>query len=248
MSLIAIIEAVAAIAVASAILVAAVWTLRRAGAFLPRRHRRARFARIVPLLEVGLVAVAIMAVGAVLLDTRPDAFTLLLAALAAVLVGASWFAVRDVIAGAVLRAEDPYEPGQWVRVDDVEGRIRSVGVRTIELDRDDGATVRIPYARITSAFLVRAGRSEESGSHTFALELPPELPPIRALPIIRAAARNCFFVSATREPYVHVTSGPVGHRYEVTVFTMDRTFVPEIEAAVRRRLEDVAGVDRSGTG
>lgn len=63
-----------------------------------------------------------------------------------------------------------------------------------------------------------------------------------------ALRRNCFFVSATREPHVHVTSGPVGHRYEVTVFTMDRTFVPEIEAAVRPRLEDVAGVDRSGTG
>lgn len=40
-----------------------------------------------------------------------------------------------------------------------------------------------------------------------------------------------------RTGHIHVTTGSDAHRYEVTVFTLDRIFVPDIEAAVLRSLE-----------
>ena len=226
------------LAVIGAGLGAAVWLVRHLGPLLPGSRRRARFERLVPLLQLGLAAAAIVALTASLLGGRPTTLTLALAALAGVAVASTWFALRDIVAGAVLRAEDAFETGQWIRVEDVEGRVRQVGVRTLELERDDGTSVRIPYARITTSRLVRAGRAEDASSHTFTLELPADRAPVRVLPIIRAAARNCFFVSATRAPHVQVLSGGDVNRYVVTVFTLDRVFVPEIEAAVRRRLAD----------
>lgn len=233
----AVLEMVLIIAVVGVALAAALWAVRRAGAFLPlRRSRRLRFGRLVPLLEVGLAAAAVVAVAALILEARPAAFAVVAGAVAALLVAAAWFAVRDVVAGALLRAEDAYEPGQWIRVGDVEGRIRNVGTRTVDIEREDGARVRIPYTRLAGAPLIRAGRTEDASSHTFTVELPADRPPVRVLPAIRAAARNCFFVSATREPHIHVTTGAEAHRYEVTVFTLDRIFVPDIEAAVRRSL------------
>jgi small-conductance mechanosensitive channel len=217
-------------------LVAAIWVVRHAGALLPAR-RQARYRQMTPLLEVGIAAIAILAAAALLLDARPTALTAVFVALLALLLGAGWFAIRDLVTGAVLRAEEVYEPGQWIRVDAVEGRIRTMGTRTLEIEREDGTRVRIPYTRIAGAQLIRAGRTEDPSGHTFAVELPPHMGPVRILPVIRAAALNCFFVSATREPQIHVTSGPAGHRYDVTVFTLDRAFLPEVEAAVRRRID-----------
>ena len=224
------------LAVAAATLIAIVWVLRRVGALLPLR-RRSAYHRLVPLLEVGLAAIAILAAAVVLLGARANALTAVSVVLLALLLGAAWFAIRDLVTGAVLRAEEVYEAGQWIRVDDVDGRIRSVGARTLEIEREDGTRIRIPYTSIARARLVRAPRTEDPTGHTFSVELPPRLGPVRMLPVIRAAARNCFFVSATRDPQIHVTSGPAGHRYDVTVFTLDRTFLPEVEAAVRRRIE-----------
>jgi small-conductance mechanosensitive channel len=229
-------EVVLVVALATAVLLAAIWVLRRAGALLPPR-RRARYRRALPILEIAFGATAILVTATVLLDARPTTLTGVVVAVTALLLGAGWFAIRDLIAGAVLRAEDAYEPGQWIRVDATDGRIRDVGLRTLEIEREDGTRVRIPYTRIAAMPLIRAGRAEDPSGHTFTIELPVELGPIRMLPVIRAAARNCFFVSATREPQVHVTSGPAGHRYDVTVFTLDRTFVPEVEAAVRKRVD-----------
>jgi small-conductance mechanosensitive channel len=234
-----ILETVLALAVGLLVLAAAVWALRYLATLLPMgRRRRARFGRLVPLLEVVLAVAAILAIAAFILAARPTALGGVVVGLVAVLLGASWFAVRDVVTGAVLRAEDAYEPGQWLRVDHVDGRVRTVGARTLELEREDGTRVRIPYTRLAGALLVRAGGTEDPSGHTFTVELPPEMAPVHILPIIRSAARNCFFVSATRDPQIHVTSGPDGHRYDVTVFTLDRTFLPEVESAVRRRIAE----------
>jgi small-conductance mechanosensitive channel len=229
-------ELILILALAGGTLVAALWALRRAATLMAPR-RRAQYHRALPLIELGLVAAAILAVAALVLDAGPAALPLVFAAVLAVILGAGWFAVRDLISGAVLRAEDAYEPGQWIRVDGVEGRIREVGLRTLEVELEDGTRVRIPYTRMAGTPLVRAGRTEDASGHTFAIDLPPELGPVRMLPIIRAAARNCFFVSATRDPEVHVTSGSEGHSYHVTVFALDRSFLSEAEAAIRGRVD-----------
>lgn len=237
MSTTAILETALAVVIGLAGLATAIWALRRVATLLPMgRRRRARFVRFIPLLEVALAVAAILAIAAFILAAQPTALTLVVVALGAVLLGASWFAVRDAVTGAVLRAEDAYQVGQWLRVDAVDGRVRNVGARTLELERDDGTRVRIPYTRLAAALLIRAGGTEDPSGHTFTIELPPALAPVRILPVIRSAARNCFFVSATRDPEVHVTSGADGHRYDVTVFTLDRTFLPEIESAVRQRI------------
>lgn len=228
------------VTVVGAALAGAVWALRRAGAILPTRHRT-RYRRLVPLLEVGLGAAAILTAAALLLDSRPTALTAVAVAVLVLLIGAAWFAIRDLVTGAVLRAEEAFETGQRIRVDDVDGRIRDVGARTLEIEREDGTRVRIPYTGMAAAHLVRVARTEDPTGHTFTVQMPPEMGPARMVPLIRAAARNCFFVSATRDPQVHVASGPDGHRYDITVFTLDRSFLPEVEAAVRTRIDQALG-------
>lgn len=223
------------LAVVGVALAAALWALRRAGALLSPRRRRP-YRRLMPVLEVAVGTAAILTAAVLLLDARPAAFTAVFVAVLALLIAAAWFAIRDFVTGVVLRAEETYEPGEWIRVDDVDGRIRKVGAHSVEIEREDGTRVRIPYTGIAAAKLIRAARSEDPTGHTFTVELPPDLAPVRMLPVIRAAARNCFFVSATRDPQVHVKSGPDGHRYDVTIFTLDRAFLPEVEAAVRRRI------------
>jgi small-conductance mechanosensitive channel len=235
MSVLAALEFLVAVAGVAAVVLAGIWALRR-GSSLMGGRRRTKYQRALPLVEVILVAGAVVVVAG-LIGVGPATFTAVFVVVLALLVGAGWFALRDAVAGAVLRTEDAFEAGQWIRAGDVEGRVREVGIRAIDVEREDGTRVRIPYSSMARAPLVRAGRAEDPTGHTFSVALPRELGPVRMIPVIRAAARNCFYVSATRPPQIHVTSGADGHRYDVTVFTLDRTFLPEVEAAVRRRIE-----------
>lgn len=72
-----------------------------------------------------------------------------LAAVLVVLLGfvlATDTVVRDVVSGVSLLVTQPFAHGDWIAVDDVEGRVERVGVRTTDVRTFDNETVRVPNA------------------------------------------------------------------------------------------------------
>lgn len=220
---------------AASVVAALSWILRRGIALLPLR-RQATLERARPALEVLLAVLALAWIASVVFAVQPRALLAGLAALLAILVAAGWFAVRDVISGAVLRAENVYEVGQWLRVAGMEGRIRQIGVRSIEIESDDGSRTRLPYSQLVRAPLARSGRGEGTKAHTFTVTVPPSMPAAGVVAELRAATLSSFFASATRDPQIRHLPDSDGRTFELTVYAPDATFLPEVEAAVRRRL------------
>ena len=54
--------------------------------------------------------------------------------------------VRDVVGGCSLLVSQPFAHGDWIAVDDVEGRVERVGVRTTDVRTFDNETVTVPNA------------------------------------------------------------------------------------------------------
>lgn len=57
--------------------------------------------------------------------------------------------VRDAIGGVLLLVTQPFEHGDWIETDDVEGRVERIGVRMTTIRTFDNETVTVPNATLT---------------------------------------------------------------------------------------------------
>jgi small-conductance mechanosensitive channel len=242
MNALELLRAAAIVLGAGALAAAAIWLLRRAAALLPAdRSRRRSLRRALPLAEVAIVLAALAWIAVLAAGAQPGLATGALLGVIAVALAAAWFAIRDLVAGAVLRAENLFETGEWVRSGALEGRVERVGTRSLDIEAEDGSRVRIPWSVLAAAPLARAVRADAVHSHRFTVQLDGDVPPLAAAERIRRAALESHYASATREPHVRhrtdVQEHDAGPVFEVTVYSPERRFFPEIEREVRERLQ-----------
>ncbi len=76
------------------------------------------------------------------------------------------FAFKDyassLIAGIVAIYEKPYSPGDWVKIDEVYGEVKSMGLRSLVILTPDDSIVTIPHAKIwnTNIYNANAGKRD----------------------------------------------------------------------------------------
>jgi small-conductance mechanosensitive channel len=101
-----------------------------------------------PVLRIVFLFTAILWLIPIIFNITVQNF-FVIAGTASVAIG---FAFKDyvssIIAGLVAVFERPYRPGDWVKIDDDYGEVRSVGLRAIELQTPADDTVVVPHSRI----------------------------------------------------------------------------------------------------
>lgn len=114
---------------------------------LPARLRL-RLLPLVPVLRLVILLVAFLKVVPLVVDPTPQNILAILGAMGL----AMGFAFKDyagsVIAGIVSLYERPYRVGDWVRIGDAYGVVKSLGLRSLKLVTPDDTAVTVPHARI----------------------------------------------------------------------------------------------------
>lgn len=160
------------------------------------------------------------------------------AAIAALfLAGLAWVfrtTAEDFANGIVLRMEGAVEPDTWIAWQDVAGRIRHVGLRSLEVETEAGRRLQVPYTQIGRARIERAVRGTGASAGTFRIAVPRTVPLGRVLADVPARALLSPWCSSARPPEVRLLR-ETGEDYliDVTVYAVDPAFVSEIEATVR---------------
>ncbi len=86
--------------------------------------------------------------------------------------GLAWFVFRDILAGVLLKTEKSLQPGQLLKTPVVEGRIKKLGTRSLELINEAGETVKIPYSRLSNELFILPPEDEDSLPHQLQLPIP----------------------------------------------------------------------------
>jgi small-conductance mechanosensitive channel len=221
----------------AAVLVAVLLAFRAVVEIIPvTRARRETLRRSVPVVATGLAVVYVIALVRVLLSTNP-AFAAVGTAI--VIVGFAVLAfgpMRDVVSGVVLKAGRVCKVGDHVRIDDLNGRIVTMGLRVLALETTDGEEAIVPYSRVARERLVRTSSGVESISpHVFRVRLPTTMSLAETKRHIRRRAMLVHWSAISRQPEVSVTADGI----EVTVYPIDPDRGPDIEAEVRQALAEV---------
>lgn len=198
---------------------------------------RRRLRRMLPAIEF-LVGLSFLAWALIVILRDRSPFTMAtLGLIVAVLIATAWFALRDYVSGVILQAENLYEENQRVAFSGTAGRVRNVGLRTLEIETEDGKRVKIPYRKMTGAALEISDEQAFSKAHTFRLAVPRSLSPTETIARVRTAALNAFWSSVKHEPHVQLRGeNPEHFTVEVTVYALEEAYGSEIEHAVKRAL------------
>jgi Mechanosensitive ion channel, beta-domain len=210
------------------------------------KERRTALARISPIAGAALALCYLLFAARTLFRREPSALPLVLALVVAGFSAAAWPAIRDFLAGVVLKAGRVCDEGDHVRIGNLEGRVAKMGHRVLVIETRDGDEAILPYSQIAREAVVRTRSLGGVMPHKFRIGGLPSERFAELREQIKREALLCHWSAFARDPEV-VPVG--GGGVEVTVFSLDDAHGPDIEAAVRRGLEPPARtqVPRLGT-
>lgn len=116
----------------------------------------------IPVLRLLIINLAIILAVPMLIEPTLQNIAAIFAALAIAL----GFAVKDfgssLVAGIVAIYERPYRPGDWVKIDQAYGEVKTVGLRAMRLVTPDDDTVTIPHLKFwdTNIYNANDGRRD----------------------------------------------------------------------------------------
>lgn len=147
-------------------------------------------------------------------------------------VAASWGVIKNVVDGLFVRSSDTYRIGDYLALDDLEGRVSELGWRYLVLETRDSTVATVPYSRLAEAIVQRAPRAEHAHFHTFRVECPDVLP----IPEVKRAIHRALLLSPwclyKRAPEVRAVGGEI----EVVVGLVDADHEVEAEAVTRNAI------------
>lgn len=154
-----------------------------------------------------------------------------------VLIVVAWSSRRslsDWANGVVLRSEGTLRPGGRVGVGTDRGRIRRLGLRSVEVEAEDGRVLRLPYTGLAEVAIEISPQETAARSHTFPVDVAGVADVAELSRKMVAGALLSPWSAAQPTPTVRVLDPRDGvQRFEVTVYPIDPAFVSKVEAAVR---------------
>lgn len=116
----------------------------------------------VPVIRLLIIILSIILIFPIVIKPTFESLVAVLGA-AVITLG---FAFRDyvssLIAGLVAIYEHPYRAGDWIKVDDAYGEVKSLDLRAVTILTPDDTTVTIPHTKLwnTNVFNANDGRRE----------------------------------------------------------------------------------------
>ena len=166
---------------------------------------------------------------------QPTLFIIITTAVLTLFLWASRFAIKDLVCGVILKAEDTYRVYDHIRFDNTEGWISKAGLRSLQITAADGQQIRIPYSRISDTLFAKTTEKNGSYVHTFRLEIPKSEPLPAVIEHVRLTIIHCIWSSVVNAPSIRYDSeGSTHYVLEITVHAISKDYFSRIEDKVRR--------------
>ena len=210
-----------------------------------RKARRASLIRMMPTVEILVGLLYVLSAIPLVFKDHPDYSPLVLTIILAGVVWVSWFAIRDFMAGIFLKAGKVCRAGDHVRLDGIEGRVKHMGFRVLEVISSSGDEIVVPYSRISKQSIRRLPKVDGLARHSFRIELSSLVPPMEAKQTVWRSALNDPWTSLKREPQVDVASDG---SLDVTVYALTPDHGPLIEQSIREELQSKSDLEARRPG
>ena len=194
----------------------------------------------VPILRLLILVVAVLWIVPLVLNITFENF-LVVAGAAGVAIG---FAFKDyvssLIAGVVAVFEKPYRPGDWVRIGDDYGEVRSVGLRALSLQTPADDTVTVPHLRVWDGNIANSNDGARTLMCVADFYVHPDHDADRLRAMLRDVALTSGYLDYGRPVVVVLTEKPLGTHYKLKAYPFDMRdqfrFISDMTARGKRAI------------
>lgn len=199
-----------------------------------KRIYRLYFQRYYPILETFVWLLFILwSIDQIFKDRLYYSISLILIILIA-LIWISWFAIRDFIAGIIFKTQDVYEPEQRIKITEFEGRLKSIGYLSLEIEVDSGEIIKFPYSKITGVIHSISNPEEHSNHYRFVIETTRSDNPKAIVGYLRQLILNSPWTLLTKDPQIQLLEESNKHfMFEIIVYSVSKEFTRQIEDDVK---------------
>lgn len=214
---------------------------RVAKVLIKKRQIQAGMLRMLPVIEL-IAWVAFSFWGVLVLFGQHQHYDLIVVLLAALVIfGLAWFVFRDFLAGVLLKSEKALHPGQVIKTPIVEGKIKSMGFRNMELVNEAGETVNIPYSRLSNQLFIIPPDNEDSLPHQAKIPILPQQASEQTRERVYKHLMAMPWVISPA-PGIQIVKTNDGHHYmHITFYTYMRTHALMVEEKTKAFLKEDAG-------
>lgn len=218
--------------------IALVFAIGRLDRIVPRGSRAEDWVRRWMAAGQSLVLVgAVLSVILVLFKTDTTTWRWLTVGVLLVVAWASRRALSDWVNGVTLRTEGTLRVGGRIAVGKGRGRIRRLGLRSAEVEAEDGRVLRLPYTGLAEVNIEISSEEVAARSHTFSIEADEADGAELKARLITGALLSSWS-SAQPLPTVRMLEPTDGRaRVEVTVYPVDPASGGKVEEAVRQSVQ-----------
>jgi hypothetical protein len=149
---------------------------------------------------------------------------------------AVWIGLRDFIAGAIFKTNRNLNLNDTVKIGEYNGKIIKFTSNKLVLETESGEAIYIPYASLFGKTIIKSHPAETILNYTFRIEIPQDADIQQTTEKINTDIINLPWSSLKKEPQIKpIGETENGFMLEVTVFSMEKDYFPEIEKVVKRR-------------
>ena len=175
----------------------------------------------VPILRMLILTLAILWLIPLIFNITFQNF-LVIAGAASVAIG---FAFKDyvssLIAGIVAIFERPYRPGDWVKIGGDYGEVKSVGLRSIQINTPDNNVVTVPHDTIWSSNISNGNDGERTLMCVANFHLAPDHDAERVQHALRDVALTSAYLTYDHPVLVVLSEEPWGTHYKLKAYPFD---------------------------
>jgi small-conductance mechanosensitive channel/CRP-like cAMP-binding protein len=142
----------------------------------------------------------------------------------------------NFFAGISLHIEQPYHIGDWIRVDDMQGKVTEVTWRKTNIRTNNNTIIILPNNKVARDPL-EIFPYGNLNRRVLRFPAPFGLPPEKVIPLIREAVRTTPNVSPEMTPVVRIAEFEESRiLYEILYWVIDYMWVPDLDSKIRERI------------
>ena len=199
------------------------------------QHRQLKFERLLPVIE-GIVWFTWVIWGIQrIFNNKLVSAEIIGYLILALIIILSWFAIRDFIAGIILKLEGAFNIGERIKVKEVEGRVKELGYFGVKLENFQGEVITMPYSSVSGVKRTLSKSNDKVKNHTFSIELAKKYSVTKTSEQVKNVILNTPWTSITQKPHVKlVNENTETYTFEIIVYSLHQRYFQKLQTHLQR--------------
>lgn len=205
--------------------------------------RRLLLLSSVPVIRLFIILWAVILIVPILIEPSLQNMAVLLGSVGLAIGFALKDYVSSLIAGVVAVGEQNYRNGDWVRIGDVYGEIRHVGLRTLEIVTPDDDRVLVPHQQLWTQPIHNANNGDARLQCVADFYLHPDHDGLKVRSVLEDVALTSAYLYFEDPVVVVAKEHPWGTHYKIRAYPVDSAqqfrFITDLTIRGRAALQEL---------